>query len=136
MIFAFIGRYLPKMLGRPLYKGFEAREVCFRHLPYTSHRPPVIPPVTMEKLGLLRLDGKKLVWIKKGGVTGGLREVYGRFSNNTSRLGTPLNKGIPKENGRYRLFFAINRKTKILSEMFGTIIIELVRLGSHSELFK
>ena len=47
MNIAFIGRYLPKMLERPLYKGLEAREVCAKHLPYTSHIPPVTPPVSL-----------------------------------------------------------------------------------------
>ena len=40
-------------------------------------------------------------------MTGGIWEVYGRFPNYTSRLGTPLNKGIPEENGRYIVFFDV-----------------------------
>ena len=59
------------MLGTPLYKGEVAREVCFLHLPYTSHRPPVTSPIEKS-------------------MTGGIWEVYGRYQNYTSRLGSPV----------------------------------------------
>ncbi len=40
--------------------------------------------------------------------TGGLREVYGRSSNKTSRLKTPINTGVSKGNGRSNGFFGLH----------------------------
>ena len=56
----------------------------------TSLRPPIDLP---SELPYLRT---------KGGVKGGLWEIYGRSYNNTSRAKTPLYTGIPKEKGRSR----------------------------------
>ena len=56
----------------------------------TSLKPPIDLP---SELPCLRT---------KGGVKGGLWEIYGRSCNNTSRAKTPLYTGTSKENGRSR----------------------------------
>ena len=43
-----------------------------------------------------------------GVLTGGLREVYGRSSNKTSRLETPINTGVSKGDGRSNCFFGLH----------------------------
>ena len=43
-----------------------------------------------------------------GVLTGGLREVYGRSSNKTSRLETPINTGVSKGDGRSNCFYGLH----------------------------
>ena len=78
------GQHLPFLSKNPLFKGIPKDQ----HLPYTSLRPPVTPPI-------FRLLS----------CTGGLWEVYGRCCTKTSRLEVPLYKGVSKDLGRCWPFF-------------------------------
>ena len=89
---AFIGQYLPKMLEMPLCKGLKAREVCAKHLPYTSLIPPIHLPCTSHTPPL---------YLPYPSLVPPIHLPY------TSRIETPLDKGIQEGNGRYLHFYTI-----------------------------
>ncbi len=65
---------------------------------------------------------------------GGLREVYGRSSNKTSRLKTPINTGVSKGNGRSDAFSACTSFIKtqlILIFCFGNTLLSIKFTKRH-----
>ena len=75
----------------------------------TSHRSPIDLP-------------SPLPWsLGRGVQTGGLWEVLGRSPEKTSRLETPINKGISKENGRSEVFSTMHLLFQAITSSFSPV---------------